>query len=467
MVRDSTFRRSSSLGVAREEAFAWHARPGAFERLTPPFEPVRVRRVTGRGIEAGTTIELAVGPGPLALSWTAEHTLCEPPELFVDVQRRGPFALWEHEHRFESAGPTRSRLEDHIRYRLPLGALGRIFGAGLVERKLARMFTWRHRTTSLDLDAHRAARERLEADPSTQRTMRILVTGASGLVGRALCSFLSTGGHEVVPLERGDATGAGPRWDPAKGAIDAGRLEGFDAVVHLAGESIAGGRWSASKKAAIRDSRIDGTRLLVGALTGLARPPRVLVTASAVGYYGSAADASLDESSPKGDGFLADVAADWEAASEPFAAAGGRVVHVRLGMVLDPRGGALGQMLLPARLGAGGPLGSGKQWWSWIALEDAVEVFHRALTDTELSGAYNAVAPEPVRQAEFARVLGRVLNRPAFLPAPAFALRLALGEMADALLLASQRVVPKRLTGAGFQWRLPDLEGALRAMLGR
>ncbi len=360
MSADQIFRRSLELRVSREEAFAWHARPGAFERLSPPFEPVRVKRVQGRGIEAGTRVELAVGPGPLALPWVAEHTVTEPPERFVDVQRRGPFAAWEHEHRFERLAAARSRLEDHIRYRLPMGALGRGLGAGLVRRRLERMFAWRHRTTALDLAAHAAARERASSDSTELLPMRILVTGASGLVGRALGSFLSTGGHEVVPLARGGSArggskSGGPSWDPARGEIDRGALEGFDAVVHLAGESIAGGRWTAAKKAAIEGSRVAGTRLLAETLAGLERPPKVLVAASAVGIYGPGGEAPLDESSPRGEGFLADVAAAWEAAAEPVAAAGGPVVHLRLGKELEPRAGDRGHMLHPHRQGAGGP----------------------------------------------------------------------------------------------------------------
>lgn len=456
------FERGVDLPVPREEAFAWHGREGAFERLVPPFEPVAVRARTGQGIDAGATVELVTGKPPLALSWLARHTVCEPPARFEDVQERGPFAHWHHQHIFEEAGPGRSRLVDRVEYALPVAPLGGFFAGSFVRQKLERMFAWRHSTTVFDLLAHQRAARHLQS--RGQSTMRILITGASGLVGSNLSAFLTTGGHTVAPLSR--SGGRGPTWDPAAGTIDRAALEGFDGVVHLAGESIAGSRWSARKKRAIRESRVQGTRLLAEALVGLDRPPSVFVGASAAGYYDERGEEVLTEESAVGNGFRAEVAAEWEDAARPVRDAGIRLVHLRFGIVLDPRGGALKEMLLPAKLGLGGPLGSGKQWWSWIAMDDVLELALAALTDTSFSGPYNAVAPEPIRQADFARALGHALSRPSFVPTPAFALRLALGELADALLLSSGRVVPARLLERGHRWRWPELEPALRAMLG-
>jgi len=257
------------------------------------------------------------------------------------------------------------------------------------------------------------------------------------------------------------------RWDPESGALDSSALAGVDAVVHLAGESVAGGRWTEAKKRRIRSSRVDGTRGLAASLARLERPPRVLVSASAVGYYGDRGAELLREGSAPGTGFLAEVCQEWETATEPAARARIRVVRLRIGMVVSRRGGALAAMLTPFRLGAGGPVGGGAQWVSWIAIDDLVAAILHALDTASLAGAVNAVAPEPVQNRELARTLGRVLGRPALLPLPAFAARLLLGQMADELLLASARVEPARLQATGFAFRHPTLEDALRHELGR
>ena len=298
--------------------------------------------------------------------------------------------------------------------------------------------------------------------------MNILVTGSTGLVGSAIVPFLTTGGHRVVRLVRGAARGPDEvEWNPQAGTIDAAKLEGLDAVVHLAGENIATGRWGAAKKARIRDSRVNGTRVLSEALAQLSRKPHVLVCASAIGFYGERGDDVMTESSNTGTSFLCNVCRDWEGATEPAHAAGIRVVNLRIGVVLTPRGGALEKMLLPFKLCAGGVVGSGRQFWSWIALDDVVGAIHHAITHDELSGPVNAVAPEPATNRVFTITLGRVLGRPTIVPMPAFAVRLLLGEMGEELLLASTRVVPNRLQETGYQFRCPTLDGALRHLLGR
>ncbi len=300
----------------------------------------------------------------------------------------------------------------------------------------------------------------------------VAVTGSTGLVGAALTVALARGGHRVVRLVRSGTATQAPgehtvRWDPDRGTIDAAGLEGVDAVVHLAGESIASGRWTAAKRRRIRDSRVGATRVLAEALAGLERPPATLVAASAVGYYGDRGDEVLREESPPGGGFLADVCREWEAAAAPAARRGLRVVHMRIGMVLAATGGALAALLPPFRLGLGGPVGSGRQWMSWISLDDLVRAILHALATASLAGPINAVAPAPVTNREFARTLGRVLRRPAVLPLPAGAARLLLGRMADELLLASARVVPARLEAAGFTFGDATLERALRRLLAR
>jgi uncharacterized protein (TIGR01777 family) len=298
--------------------------------------------------------------------------------------------------------------------------------------------------------------------------MKVAITGASGLVGTALVPFLTTGGHEVVRLVRRHARGREEtRWDPERGEIDRAALDGVEAVVHLAGASIAEGRWTSARKRELRESRVGPTRLLAETLAGLPRPPRVLVSSSAIGYYGERGDEWVDEASPAASDFLGALAREWEEACDPAARAGIRVVRLRTGLVLTPEGGALGRMLLPFKAGVGGVLGPGRQFVSWIAIDDLLDVIQLAMTAASLAGPVNAVAPEPVTNREFTKTLGRVLGRPTLVPAPAFALRLAFGELADATLLASTRVRPSRLLAAGHRFRFPDLEGALRHLLGR
>jgi len=301
--------------------------------------------------------------------------------------------------------------------------------------------------------------------------MRIAVSGSTGLVGSEVVTVLSAAGHGVVRLvRRTPAPGETSvlRWDPVKGEIDAAGLEGLDAVVHLAGENIASGRWTAARKAAIRDSRVNGTRFLCEALAGLARPPKTLVCASAIGFYGDGGEDELTEESPAASGFLPGVCREWEAASGPAARKGIRVVGLRIGVVLSPNGGALSRMLPLFRTGLGGVIGSGRQYVSWVALDDLPLIVLHALQRGDLSGPVNAVAPRPVTNREFTEALGKALSRPTPLPVPAFALRLAVGgEMADALLLASARVLPRRLEETGYRFRFPELGGALRHLLKR
>jgi uncharacterized protein (TIGR01777 family) len=291
----------------------------------------------------------------------------------------------------------------------------------------------------------------------------IAVTGSTGLVGGALCSRLAESGTNILRIVRRPNVGSLQElyWDPQTGFITPERLNGTAAVVHLAGESIAAGRWTDDRKQRIRSSRVDGTRTLATALARLEQPPRVLVCASATGFYGDRGDELLDESSSPGTGFLADVCREWEAAAAPAAEAGIRVVHLRLGVVLSHRGGALQKMLLPFKLGAGGRIGTGRQYWSWIHLDDVVGALLHAIGHYELSGPVNAVGPQPVTNAEFTQVLGRVLRRPTIFPMPAFAARLALGEMANELLLCSARVLPCKLQGSGYAFAYSDLETAL------
>lgn len=299
--------------------------------------------------------------------------------------------------------------------------------------------------------------------------MRIGVTGASGFVGRALCRALEQEGHEVLRLVRRPRGEPGEvPWSAESGLSRAQALEGCEAVIHLAGENIASGLWTSAQKRRIRESRVNGTRKLVEALSVLAKPPRAFLCASAVGIYGDRGDALLtEESEPGREGFLVEVAQAWEAAACEAEQLGARVALLRFGIILGRDGGALPRMVLGFRLGLGGHFGSGQQWWSWVSLDDAVRAILHILTDSDMRGPVNVTAPHPVTNAEFTRALAAVLRRPAFCHIPAFLLKLMAGEMAKELFLASTRVTPQRLLASGFEFLHPNLEAALRALLAK
>lgn len=458
----ATYSKRSELPVSAEALFAWHARPGAFERLGPPWE--RMEIVERRGsIHDGDRLEFRVKQGPLGLPWVARHEGFIEGRQFRDVMERGPFARWAHTHRFEPLGEGRSALDDQIEYALPFGALGELAGGWFVRRMLDRMFDLRHRRTMQDLDRH--------SQYAAQPRKRIAITGATGLVGGALAPFLTTGGHTVLPVVR-RATGAPGEvlWAPDRGEIAREGLAGVDAVVHLAGENIGGKRWSAEFMRQVKESRVKGTRLLCEALAALpaSERPAVLVSASAVGFYGDRGAEVIDERSPAGTGFLAEVCQVWEEACEPARQAGIRVVNPRIGLVLSGTGGALEKMLTPFKLGVGGRLGSGDQYMSWIELDDLIGALHHMIWTEALVGPVNATAPAPVTNAVFTKTLGEVLGRPTVFPAPAFALKAAMGaQMAEELLLSGQQVMPTRLEQTGFVFNYPELAAALRHVLGR
>ena len=300
--------------------------------------------------------------------------------------------------------------------------------------------------------------------------MNILVSGSTGMVGTALIAALTAAGHEVIRLVRVKSRTPSKEiigWDPAASYIDAAGLEGLDAIVHLAGEPIASGRWNTAKKARIRDSRVQGTRLLCETLSHVVRPPKTLVCASAIGFYGDRGDEVLTESSSNGRGFLAEVCRDWEAACEPARQKGIRVVNARFGVILSTHGGALAKMLTPFKMGAGGIIGSGRQYMSCLSIDDCVGAIVHSLNASSVVGPVNVVGPTPITNREFTKTLGKILGRPTVFPMPAFAARLAFGEMADELLLGSDRVEPKKLLDSGYSFQHRDLETALRHVLAR
>jgi len=380
---------------------------------------------------------------------------------FADEQVEGPFSKWVHTHQFIPETETSSLLADHIEFRTPLGFLGNWVAGGFIQRKLDKLFHFRHFRTKNDLERYLPF--------AKGHPLRIVMSGSSGIIGSSLSDFLTCAGNRVQPLVRRPPKLETDEifWDPYRQELDKASIESADAVIHLAGENIGAERWSPRRKEAIRKSRVESTRFLAETLASLKHPPKVLLVASAVGFYGNRADEALTEESPVGKGYLPEVCQAWEAATEPARKAGIRVVHVRTGIVLTLAGGALAKMVPPFSMGVGGIIGSGRQWMSWISMEDLVGIYHYLLNAENISGSVNATAPWPVTNASFTKTLGKVLRRPTLFPLPAFVVKALFGEMGEALLLEGQQVKPTRLTEAGFKFLYPDLESALRWELGR
>lgn len=458
-----------AVSVPAADLFRWHERPGAFQRLTPPWQPVSL--TSHEGIRDGDRAVIRLGTRLVGLDWVAEHGGYDDACLrgdgacqFEDTQLSGPFGAWHHRH---SMRPTAegSILEDDITYELPLAPLSGV-AAGVGEAQVERMFAYRHRITHEDLRRHAEA----GAEPMT-----VAITGSSGLIGRALTAFLQGGGHTVVRLVRGreDAASRGPQdeavyWDVEAGEIDADALARLapDAVVHLAGEPVTSLDGSAEARRRIWESRTKGTQLLSRALAALPSPPRVLVSASASGIYGDRGDEVLTEASPPGEGFLAEVCQAWEASTAEAEAAGIRVVHTRIGLVATPAGGFL-QVLLPiTTLGLGGWPGAGAGYMPWIALDDVLYAIHHAILDDGLAGPVNLSAPAPATSKAFVKTLASVQNRPAVLRVPEGLLRLVGGELVRKEALKSVRMRPAALLDRGFRFATPDLRLALAHLTG-
>jgi uncharacterized protein (TIGR01777 family) len=471
MVRKAVFSLQTQMPLSAVEVFDWHTRAGAFERLSPPWVDMEIAERTG-GIENGARVVLLIKQGPASIKWQLAHKDFEQGHQFKDYQISGPFASWEQTHACEPIDSSNSYLKDVVEFELPLSMVSHPLGVPMIEHELKRLFRYRHRLMVKDCETIRANKA-----VSALEKMRIAVTGSTGLLGRHLIPYLWTQNCEVVRLVRPSSDKCevvhvepGPEptveWDPAAGLIDATALEGADAVIHLSGDNVARGRWTEEKKELLRRSRMESTRLLVETICRMKKPPRVFISASAIGYYGNGEDKMLDESAPLGKGFLALLCEEWESVTKPLEAVGVRVVNIRIGIVLSPKGGALGTMLPIFQVGAGGPIGDGNQYLSWISPDDVDGAILHCINTESLSGPVNLVAPNPVRNKVFAETLGRILARPAFIPAPAAALRLLLGEFAEEALLAGARVTPKKLLDSGYVFRDPDLETALRSQLG-
>ena len=480
------FSQSSEFNCSVETLFAYHEQSGAIDRLIPPWEPATVAS-SNDSLKVGSVVQVDNWLGPLKQRWIAEHTALIHNELFVDQLNQSPFAKWIHSHRFKALTENRSSLSDEVDFELPLAPLSGI-ALPWAKNKLHAMFRFRHQITADDIAFGQSLLPNLYQ--STPR--RIGISGASGLIGRRTVALARALGIEVVRLER---TNQSPptRWptgvrsialtDWTKGTFSKADVENLDAWIHLGGVGIADRRWNGETKQAIRQSRTQSTSQMVSLLHQLEAPPKCFVCASGVGAFGNRNDEVLSEQSSTepshtGDDFLADVAREWEQAALRYAnpspqssdvehsRAPLRVAIARFGMVLHPRDGALSKLLLPFKLGLGGPVGSGKQYWPWVHIDDAASILLHLALKPHCQGIYHLTAPDVLTNKDFSKTLGRVLHRPAILPAPSAAMRLLLGEMADSLLLSSVRATTDRLLESGYRFRFAKLDSALRNLLG-
>lgn len=457
------FEHELTLPHPREQVFAWHERPGAIVRLTPPTLG-RVEAEPTDGIRDGSTAVLRMSiPGTVGVAgmrWTARHCGYQPPEKFEDEMTSGPLKAWHHTHRFGDTPHGGTTIRDEVDLELPTVAAGpvRALAEKVGLRELSRMWAYRDRQLAFDLDFHARHPE----------TRTIAITGATGMIGTQLTAFLRGGGHDVRRITRREPVGTDIGWDPSAGRLDGETLRDVDVVIHLAGENI-GKRFTAEHKRKVMDSRRDGTGLIARTLAELAADgrQRALISASASGFYGSdPGEAVLTEDRPAGEGFLAEVVGEWEAACGPARDAGVRVVNVRTGIVQSPAGGQLQVQAPIFRLGGGGPLGDGRQWMPWIAIDDLLGIYAYAALHGDLSGPVNACAPGIVRNGEYARTLAHVLHRPALLRVPRFAPRVLFNkDGADEFVMAGQRMSNRKVAGWGYRFAYPDLDDALRHVL--
>ncbi len=454
------FYRRSSFDAPVEELFRWHARPGALERLSPPWDPVRVVTKEG-GIDDGGTVNLKLKGGPFLINWSAKHGDYIENMLFRDIQVKGPFAEWIHSHHFIPDGAGRSILEDRIDFRFPIHGITALFFKGMVLQRLERIFRYRHDITAGDLKSHGMLHGK------KKRPMKIAVSGSRGVIGSALVPFLLTGGHDVLSIVR-VKSGRDDEifWDPESGRIDKEKLKGVDAIIHLAGEPIGRGFWTRKKKKKIIDSRVMGTRLLADAMAGMKNGPGILICASAVGFYGNRGDRTLTEKDTPGDDFISTVCREWEDAAGSAQSGGIRTVFLRLGVVLTPAGGALQRLFLPFILGLGGRIGSGRQYMSWVGIDDVLDTINFILFDKKIHGPVNVTSPNPLTNGDFTRILSGVMNRPAWFAIPELAVKILFGRMGREVLLSSARVMPEKLLNAGYEFRHEKAGDALEHLLG-
>jgi len=450
------YQKKTRIQVPVETAFSWHEKQGAIERLTPPWEQIIIISRSG-GIKEGEQTYFKVKVGPLWIKWFAHHIEYEKNSMFTDIQRYGPFLFWEHKHRFHPDGDHAFILEDNLRFRLPFSLISNIVALKSVKKRLNRMFEYRHTVTQNDL-IHMS---------HYGNNHNIVITGASGVLGSALVPFLRTQGHTVKRMVR-----TSPRqndeayWNPYHQEIDKEAFENVDTVIHLAGEYIGEGRWTPKKKKRIIGSRVKGTQFLAHTLCNLKKPPKTFICASAIGYYGNRGDEILTESSSKGDDFISEVCEQWEKAAEPAIDAGIRVVFLRIGVVLTPRGGALERLIPIYRTGFGMTFGDGDQVISWISEDDFLGVVNHVIHHKKLSGPINVTAPNPVSQRDFSKSLANAFNLPISIRIPKWAITPIYGQMGNEVILSGNYAIPDKLSSTNYSFIHPKLDNAFHHLLG-
>ena len=419
----------------------------------------------GRLVDGDETI-FKVKMGPLRQKWVARHHSVVPGESFADRMIKGPFGAWNHHHEFESSSGQMTSVIDNVEYKLPLHILTGWSAGFTVLPRMKQMFEFRSVRVANDL-------KQIQATAKLSR-QRILVSGSTGMIGLQLCAFLEAAGHDVHRLLRPSTklpsdvdSSKVVKWNDLTGEILEGDMNGFDSIIHLAGAGIGDKRWSKKRLKLIRDSRIIPTENLAKIVAGLENPPKKMLCSSAIGFYGNRGTEVLDENSSAGNDMLSDLCKDWENASNAAKDAGINVIHLRTGIVMSPLGGALAKLLLPAKMGAGGPVGGGKQMQSWISLDDEIYAIHHLMMKEDSEGVYNLTAPNPVSQKQFAKTLGKVLRRPAFAPLPGFVIKILFGQMGKKLVLEGQDVRPNRLLESGYEFTHSELESCLRSCLGK
>jgi hypothetical protein len=452
------FTRKTTIHAPVSNVFAWHAKKGAINRLTPPWAPLTLISKKGRGIDKGVEVTFKIKVFGIPMKWQARHIDYKENQMFRDRQVKGPFAHWEHSHLFHERPIDSTVMEDRIIFRLPFGLFSLPF-YGYAKRQLERMFAYRHRVLKYDME-HRVGKIQKQ---------RILISGGSGAIGKALLSFLKTCGHDVIRLVRDPNHGSDDAcfWDPYQNILDMDAIGPIDAVINLNGVDISRGRWNRRQRDKILDSRVISTQVLVEKIKRMAQPPATFISASAIGFYGDGGSGRLTEENEGNDCFIARVCRQWEAASLGAVKAGIRTVQLRIGVVLTPAGGALKRMYLPFLMGLGTRLSHGGQYMSWIGMEDVLGSILHILDNNEITGPVNLTAPEPVTNDEFTRTLAQVLGRRAPFVLPEAVVLALWGEMGKETLLASARVMPEKLIKSGYRFVHPQLEMALGHVLGR
>ena len=459
-----TFTHEAKFSAKKQEIWNWYNSDGAFRRIMPEWEGIQPINA-GRLVNGDETI-FKVKLGPIRQKWVAKHHSVIPGESFADKMMKGPFGAWDHHHTFQAESDGTTSVIDNVEYKLPVHIFTGWSAGFTVLPRMKQMFEFRSVRVANDLN-------QIQKTSSLPR-QRILVSGSTGMIGLQLCAFLEAAGHDVHRLLRPSTklptdvdSDKVVRWNDLTGEIIEGDMNGFDTIIHMAGAGIGDKRWSKKRLKLIRDSRIIPTENLAKIVAGLDSPPKKMLCSSAIGFYGNRGTEVLDENSNPGNDLLSNLCKDWENSSNVAKDAGINVIHLRTGIVMSPLGGALAKLLLPAQMGAGGPVGGGKQMQSWISLDDEIYAIHHLMMKEDSHGVYNLTAPNPVSQKQFAKTLGKVLRRPAFAPLPGFVIKILFGQMGKKLVLEGQDVRPTRLLESGYEFTHSELESCLRSCLGK